>query len=123
MGNTVIAVAGQPAPKVESESEDVKPQATRAEKIVVQRWETSSPAPAENHEAEADAQPARSFEPKSPEFYRTINDLEHWRFNSSAVRIGAVPQVTSITEFELLPDFSPSEVQKHAAGKYGEIFS
>lgn len=93
---------------------------SRAEKIIVQKWESSSPAPAETASAEAEAQAPRSFEPKSPEFYRMINDLEHWRFNSSAVRIGAVPQVSSITEFELKPDLSPAEVQKHAAGKYGE---
>eukprot|EP00884_Botryococcus_braunii_P009674 jgi/Botrbrau1/18708/Bobra.0386s0034.1 len=113
------AVAGEPAPKVGSMSESSEPQVTRAEKIIVQKWETASPAPAEASAAETEAQAPRSFEPKTPEFYRMINDLEHWRFNSSAVRIGAVPQVASITEFELVPDLSPSEVTKHSAGKYG----
>jgi hypothetical protein len=117
-GRAYIAVAGEPAPKVEQTEMAAAPKATTAsryEKIVVQRWEEAA-TPAE---VPKEQQAPRTFEPKSPEFYRMINDIERWRFNASAVEVGQVPAVASVVDFELIPDLSPDDAEKHSASKYG----
>lgn len=62
---------------------------------------------------------SRTFEPNSPDFYRKINDIEHWKFNVSAVEIGQVPEVASVVDFMLIPDLSPEGVERDTTSKYG----